>query len=208
MTKTHSKCRLLPYVSASLMSRPHCVKGMLLKFIIHNSSAGICYVCEYHYVILQRSGNVSRTCHDNMLSANLIMTFREHSLFSGYTMDIFFPFQCVYADFPTRYGHGFSVLLFGYIAYFNRFMRFIYDMILRSLAVWGTQMTYFRPVHHKYRFELYRSIGWICFLFFKLTNIKEASCGSKANKRHKGNQLEIFSGQLRMNDKWNTKKNM
>ena len=32
---------------------------------------------DYDDVILKRSGNVSRTVYDNMLSTNLITTFRE-----------------------------------------------------------------------------------------------------------------------------------
>ena len=43
-----------------------------------------------------------------------------------------------------------SVLYFGYIRHFSRFERFIYHILSRSMAVWGTQMAYFWHFHHNY----------------------------------------------------------
>ena len=44
----------------------------LIELIFHNP-----ILVEYDDVILERSGNVRRKLYDNMLSVNLIITFRE-----------------------------------------------------------------------------------------------------------------------------------
>ena len=66
-----------------------------VELIFHNL-----ILVEYDDVISSRSGNVRRMLYDNMLSANLIITFRERSLFGGIVSTLTWWFQ---QYIPTDY---------------------------------------------------------------------------------------------------------